>query len=108
MLSPASIPVRAVAESLASFIRASSAESGLAIGGDDVTISQYADDITIVVSDNASFNGVDECLTVFQRGSRARLNRAKSEELWVGPWTARTDHLVLSGILMQSSLLVCG
>ena len=80
-----------VAESLSSFIRASPTVSGLTIGGDEVTISQYANDITIVVTDNASFNGVDECLTAFQRGSGARLNRAKSEGLWVGPWTARTD-----------------
>ena len=56
-----------VAESLASFIRASPAVSGLVISGDYVTVSQYADDITIVVSDNASFNGVDECRRVFQR-----------------------------------------
>ena len=73
-----------VAESLSSFIRASPTVSGLIIGGDEVTISQYADDITIVVTDNACFNGVDECLTAFQRGSGARLNRAKSEGLWVG------------------------
>ena len=73
-----------VAESLASFIRASPAVSGLSIGEDDVTISQYVDNIIIVVSNNASFSGVDECLMVLQRGSEARLNRAKSEGLWVG------------------------
>ena len=67
-----------VAESLSSFIRASPTVSGLTIGGDEVSISQYADDITIVVTDNASFNGVDEYLKAFQRGSGDRLNRAKS------------------------------
>ena len=70
-----------VAESLASFVRASPAVSGLAIGGDNITISQYAEDTTIVVTNDASFNGVDECLTVYQKGSGARLNRAKSEGL---------------------------
>ena len=62
-------------------------------------------DITIVVSDNASFNGVDECLTVFQRGSGSRLNRAKSEGLWVGPWTARTDTAF--GIVWHTDVIKC-
>ena len=88
-----------VAESLSSFIRASPTVSGLTIGGDEVTISQYADDITIVVTDNASFNGVDEW------GSGARLNRAKSEGLWVGPWTARTDTPL--GIVWRTDSIKC-
>ena len=94
-----------VSESLSSFIRASPTVSGLTIGGDEVTISQYADDITIVVTDNASFNGVDECLTAFQRGSGARLNRAKSEGLWVGPWAARTDTSF--GIVWHTDSIKC-
>ena len=94
-----------VAESLSSFVRASPAVSGLAIGGDDITISQYADDTTIVVTNDASFNGVHECLTVYQRGSGARLNRAKSEGLWVGPWTARSDTPF--GMVWHTDLIKC-
>ena len=85
------------AESLASFIRAS------------FVVSQYADDITIVVSDNARFNGVDECLTVFQRGpGLVSIVQSPRDCGWdLGP-LALTHNSVLSGILMQSSVSVCG
>ena len=92
-----------VAESLSSFIGASPTVSGLTIGGDEVTISQYADDITIVVTDNAFQRG--RRVPQPSRGSGARLNRAKSEGLWVGPWTARTDTPL--GIVWHTNSIKC-
>ena len=102
-----------VAETLGGLVRASPLV-GLPLPGGDgrAKISQYADDTTVVVTCNADFDILTDCLACYELGSGAKLNMDKSRGLFVGPWKLRidvplslswtTDHLRLLGVLIGS------
>ena len=58
-------------------------------GGARVKCVQYADDITCVVSDLASFETLSEVLNTFQEATGARLNKSKTKGLRLGRWRGR-------------------
>jgi hypothetical protein len=56
-------------------------------------LSQYADDTTLLLSDDAS---IDEAFTIFdlyERASGAKINKGKCKGLWCGAFKERTDQL---------------
>ena len=59
-------------------------------GGDGVKCVQYADDITCIVSDLASFKSLSEVLATFQEATGARLNKSKTKGLRLGRWRGQS------------------
>ncbi|KAJ8022552.1 hypothetical protein HOLleu_37482 [Holothuria leucospilota] len=57
-------------------------------GGAEVKCLQYADDVTCVVSDLASFRALTGTLSTFQRATGARLNPTKTKGL-LGKWRSK-------------------
>ena len=55
-------------------------------------VSQYADDTTAFVKDEKSLLALFEKISVFEKGSGAKLNKAKTEALWLGAWKNRSDE----------------
>lgn len=83
-----------VAEVLACNIRAAEGVRGFLIpgsGGRESKIVQYADDATLLLRDASSVGRVLDMVDFFGRGTGARLNRGKSEAMWVGSFKSRVD-----------------
>ena len=55
-------------------------------GGAEVKCVQYADDVTCIISDLASFRALTGTLSTFQRATGARLNPTKTKGLRLGKW----------------------
>ena len=79
-------------EILAVSIRGSPDVTGVSLPGsqEEFKCSGYADDTTIAVTTEASFPAVFELYTRYEQASGARLNRSKSQGIWLGAWKART------------------
>ena len=58
---------------------------------DYLKVSQYADDMTVVVGRDEYFEVLDQCLKRYKHGSGAKLNMSKSEGLFLGAWRSRQD-----------------
>ena len=58
----------------------------------NLVLSAYADDITIFITKNRSFDIVKGVYNLYSQASAARLNPDKSQGLWVGSWTCRPDQ----------------
>ena len=56
-----------------------------------ISVSAYADDISIFVSTDEAFNIINDVYSTFSKASSASLNYVKSQGLWVGSWTRRSD-----------------
>lgn len=52
---------------------------------------QFADDMEVCVSSNRSIDFLFETLAKFERASNAKINKDKTEGLWVGKWRNRVD-----------------
>ena len=52
-------------------------------------VSAYTDDVSIFVTSDSGFKGVEEAYSLFSLASAARLNTQKSQSLWAGSWTGR-------------------
>lgn len=61
-------------------------------GGNCFKVRQYADDTTSFVKDYSSLVCLFEQITVYEKGSGAKLNRSKTEAMWLGAWRSRTDE----------------
>ncbi|KAJ8018692.1 hypothetical protein HOLleu_43176 [Holothuria leucospilota] len=59
---------------------------------------QYADDVTCVVSDLASFRALTGTLSTFQRATGARLNPTKTKGLRLGKWQSKQLPFVASWV----------
>ena len=82
------------AEVLACNVRAEKRICGFLIpgsGGQHTQIGQYADDTTAVLSDVLSIEKYLNVVELFSRGTGARLNRGKSEAMWIGAWRGRHE-----------------
>ncbi|PIK47530.1 pol-like protein [Apostichopus japonicus] len=91
-------------------------------GGARVKCVQYADDVTCIVSDLASFKPLSKVLTTFQEATGARLNKSKTKGLRLGgtgvgfffdttgpdpfPITGQRRHALLGSILRLVTLFV--
>ena len=61
-------------------------------GGLEFRVCQYADDTTAFVKDERSLHALFNIIGDFERGSDAKLNRTKTEALWLGAWKDRPDE----------------
>ena len=52
----------------------------------------YADDTTTILKDLFSLRRLFDLISVYERGSGAKLNRSKTEAMWLGSWKSRTDE----------------
>ena len=59
--------------------------------GKHFKLSQYADDLMTVVTDDNSVNEIFKVLNRFELATNAKINRSKTEALWVGGWRTRMD-----------------
>jgi len=83
-----------VAETLGRSISASNNVKGFLVpgsGGTTTRISQYADDATLLLRDLTSVRHVLSIVDIYGKGTGARLNRTKSEAMWLGSWKSRSD-----------------
>ena len=82
-------------EVLACKIRASQNIEGFLLPGArglQFKVCQYADDTTAFVKNERSLHALFDVIAVFERGSGAKLNRSKTEALWLGAWKDRADE----------------
>ena len=81
--------------SLINLIRRSPEISGFHLPGakgQQVRVLLYADDTTCVIKDLRSLTKLFECVHVYELGSDAKLNRSKTETMWLGAWMSRADE----------------
>jgi len=72
-------------ELLTRSIRRSKEIKGITIDEhNEVKLSQYADDTTVLLSDAQSLSKLFDLLSLFERCSGLKLNQTKSEMLWLG------------------------
>ena len=79
------------AEVLGIAIRSNKNIHGFKYGNNEHKISQYADDMNAVVTTEASIEELFTVLDKYERATNAKLNRGKTEALWVGEWRDRVD-----------------
>lgn len=60
--------------------------------GRQFKVGQYADDTTSFVKDTRSLHALFHDISLYEKGSGAKLNRSKTEAMWVGPWRGCTDQ----------------
>ena len=53
--------------------------------------SGYADDVSIIFTDNASIDEIFNVLSKFEKATNAKINVDKTDGLWVGNWKHRLD-----------------
>lgn len=54
-------------------------------------VSQYADDTSLIMTTDSSIEAVFDSYSLCEKGSGSKLNLSKSEGLWLGSWSGRTD-----------------
>ena len=83
------------AETMAINIRANPRIHGIRPPGSDeeLKLSQYADDTTLILSDDGSINEAFNTFDLYERASGAKINKAKCKGLWCGAFRERTDQL---------------
>ena len=83
-----------IAEVLACNIRTNPSISGLSIPGVQKPlspISQYADDTSLILTDDRSSKSAFDTYSLYESGSGAKLNMSKSKGLWLGSWVGRSN-----------------
>ena len=81
-------------EVLASQIRSSPFISGFILpgaGGAYFRVRQYADDTTTFLKNVSSLVQLFNLVSIYERGSGAKLNCSKTEAMWLGAWRSRVD-----------------
>ena len=63
---------------------------GIKIGDEEVKITLYADDTTLL-RDLTSVNSLLEILDQFKNCSGLEINKTKTEAMWLGSWAERSD-----------------
>ena len=87
-------------EFLAAKVRNTPAIEGFLLpgaGGKCFKVGQYADDTTGFLKSLHSLRALLDVISVYEKGSGAKLNRSKSEAMWVGSWRARDDQPLMMG-----------
>ena len=82
-----------VSEVLAVNIRCNPRISGLSLPGQLPLspISQYADDMSLILSSDDSIKAALETYDSYEKASGSKLNRGKSKGLWLGSWRGCLD-----------------
>ncbi|CAH1233538.1 Hypp784 [Branchiostoma lanceolatum] len=82
-------------EPLAAAIRADPQIKGVHLpggSGRDTKIVQYADDNTVVLTDDLSIDRTFSLISKFESGTGSKLNMGKTEALWLGGWKGRPNQ----------------
>ena len=79
-------------EVLANEIRQNRRIKGFKYNNQEFKIEQYADDIMTVVTDLESIAEIFEVFRRYELATNARINKTKTEALWIGGWKHRTDN----------------
>lgn len=82
-------------EVLACKIRASENIRGFLLPGArglQFKVAQYADDTTAIVKDYRSLVCLFEAISLYERGTGAKLNRSKTKAMWLGAWKNCRDE----------------
>jgi hypothetical protein len=78
-------------EPLAEALRREKEFNGLKVRGQDIRLSQNADDLNTVVTTERSIEATLKWFVIYGRASGARLNQNKCRGLWLGGWRSRVD-----------------
>ena len=74
------------AELMANKIRQSTNVKGICLFGNELKLSQFADDTNLICSDLASADNAVQILDDFGNISGLRLNKEKTQAMWLGTW----------------------
>ena len=55
-------------------------------------VRQYADDTTTFVKNVSSLIQLFNVISLYEKGSGAKLNLSKTEAMWLGAWRSRKDQ----------------
>ena len=82
-----------VAETLANLIRQNPRTDGLFLPGsnDQVKISQYMDDATLLLLGEYSVRKVFKMIEIYEKGSCSKLNMYKTKGMWLGSKAGQTQ-----------------
>ena len=64
---------------------------GVNFGKKEINLSQFADDTTLFVGDQASVLNLQKLLCKFKLASGLEINATKTEAMWLGAWRNRTE-----------------
>ena len=78
-------------ELLAHLIRQNKDIQGISLGSIEIKLSQFADDMCSFVSNEVSINALFDTCDKFTLISGLRLNKDKSQIIWLEPWKPRND-----------------
>ena len=82
-------------EVLACKVRASVEVKGFLLPGArglQFKVGQYADDTSAIVKDDQSLMCLFAAVSLYEKGTGARLNLSKTEAMWLGAWKSRQDE----------------
>ena len=60
--------------------------------GRQAKVRLYADDTTAILKDFRSLVKLFDVISIYEKGSGAKLNKSKTEAMWLGSWKDRTDE----------------
>ena len=60
---------------------------------EELKLSQYADETTMLLTDEHSIHETFNTFNLYERASGAKINKGKCKGLWCGAFAQRTDHL---------------
>ena len=69
-------------------------------------LTHYADDSTCFVKDTCSLQNLFYLLRKFERGTGAKVNLSKTEAMWLGAWSSRSDMPL--GLSWVTKMKICG
>ena len=61
-------------------------------GGLQAKVRLYADDTTLLLKDSRSLASLYELIDLVEKGTGAKLNRSKTEAMWLGAWKFCNDE----------------
>ena len=79
------------AELMANKIRQSTNLKGICLFGNELKLSQFADDTKLICSDLASADNALQILDDFGNIGGLRLNKEKTQAMWLGTWADRKE-----------------
>jgi len=82
-------------EVLANLIRGSPRIKGFLLpgsGGLQAKVRLCADDTTLLLRTSSSLTSLFELIDLFEKGTGAKLNRSKTEAVWLGAWKFCNDE----------------